>query len=44
MEEIHHGTDSKPAEKFIQIDSIFIDLFSSDDKCDDQKCELFSIR
>ncbi|XP_023002191.1 protein EMBRYONIC FLOWER 1-like isoform X2 [Cucurbita maxima] len=45
MEENNHGTDdSKAAEKFIQIDSIYIDLFSSNDKCDGQKCERFSIR
>ncbi|XP_023538598.1 protein EMBRYONIC FLOWER 1-like isoform X2 [Cucurbita pepo subsp. pepo] len=45
MEENNHGTDdSKAAEKFIQIDSIYIDLFSSNDKCDGQKCKRFSIR
>ncbi|XP_022950973.1 protein EMBRYONIC FLOWER 1-like isoform X2 [Cucurbita moschata] len=45
MEEKNHGTDdSKAAEKCIQIDSIYIDLFSSNDKCDGQKCQRFSIR
>ncbi|KAL4034000.1 hypothetical protein IC575_007119 [Cucumis melo] len=46
MEENNHhdGTDTRPARKFVQIDSIYIDLFSSDHKCDGQNCELFSIR
>ncbi|XP_022962312.1 uncharacterized protein LOC111462800 isoform X1 [Cucurbita moschata] len=39
----NHDHHAKPAKKSIKIDSILIDLFSSDYKCDDQKTEIFSI-